>query len=205
MTNPLPAVSAYDPYVGRAVRGVRSALSAGFPVLVRLHAAGAYAGPSEAATDMLDREGYAVLLTGYDDDAARFSYVDPFTSARADLPFDEFGLRVVDSTLDFTLILSDLQISCTCSDGSTIVRVSQYQPEMPVIDRDSCGLENLVLSDESGHRIVATPQPDGSFTALIAAEDTGGAWEVVADLVGHRPTSYRRRICAKVPIPLVTA
>lgn len=196
MTTPIPAVAAYDPYVGRAVDGVREAIAAGCAVLVRLHPIGAFVAASDPVSDQLDREGTAVLLRGYDDALGAFQYVDPVADEERELPYDEFGVAVVDSTLDFTIVISDLVLQEVADGDDTRISISMYRPHMPVVDLETVRLENVRVDVSSG-TIAARYDGDGRFTVSIRSEDAPTAC-VRADLVGSRPLSFRRQIAKTV-------
>lgn len=204
----IPAVAGYDPYIGRAIGSLRCALSAGYPVMVRLHPGREYATRDEAETHALDREGHAVLLVGFDDLAGAFEIADPAAldprtgfAARRQLPFDEFAIRIVDSTLDFALIISPLQVEVVpAPDGGHLtLTVGLYAPSMPVVDQRKIRLTNIsVICGKT--RIGAGSADVGSpAKVLVASEILEGEVTIDATIEGHRPLAYSASVRAAVP------
>src|ERR1700737_792847 len=143
----LAPVACYDPYFHRMVHHLRKCLVDGHPVLARLHPAAQY--PVEGS-DLysVDLEGHAVLIVGYDDERRIFAISDPWDrrwggqlSGLRWIGYDELSLNIVDSTLDYVMVLAPLQVDVRAVEEASAkaieIDVGFYEPAAIVMDRDT--------------------------------------------------------------------
>lgn len=205
MASSIPAVAAYDPYIGRAIGSLRVALSEGYPVMVRLHPGREYEVSSEADLRTLDKEGNAVLIVGYDDQDRSFEVIDPVVStSRRRLPYDEFGIRVVDSTLDFALIIAPLQINIArCDEEHVSISVGLFLPETPIIDESQIRVTGIQLLTTKGYITVGTALAVTPAIVTVPVDLLPDHLEIEGNIEGSRPLPYIRRVEARVPTGLL--
>jgi hypothetical protein len=146
------SVSYYDPYMPRTIETIKSALSKGHPLLVRLHSAAEYPvdAASELPRDQIDLEGHAVLIVGYNDETQEFAFADPWTEGKHDpssirwLPYSFLHVAAVDCSMGVVLMAAPPAITWAVS------RDAEDRPQLAL----TVGFENVpgrVMDRENIH------------------------------------------------------
>jgi hypothetical protein len=198
----IPAIAGYDPYIGRAIGSLRVALAKGYPVMVRLHPGREYETYDETDLHTLDKEGHAILIVGYDDLSCSFEIIDPARGGRQQLPYDEFGIRVVDSTLDFALLIAPLQIEAVRLDTpEDLVKVSVglFTPATPVVDETRVRVKDIRLITKMGPLEIGTAVIGQPASVTVSGGILSHDLDVEGKIEGNRPLPYSRPVRATVP------
>lgn len=213
----LVSIMRYDPHVTRCFEGIKLNLLEDRPTIVRVHAAANY--PINQNSYIIDQEGHAILIVGYDDDKLAFAIIDPFQRENQPpsitwLPYEKLAITMVDMTLGNDLESPGLHVDAKISGDRSSIQICTGIPNVygTIIDQDHLILRNLEVhvtityegTTEFFHHTARAELPIGSqeiFKIKIpnnARKNIYVSINVNGTIKGVRPYEYQDQIGANL-------
>lgn len=193
----LVSIMRYDPHVTRCFEGIKLNLLEDRPTIVRVHAAANY--PINQNSYIIDQEGHAILIVGYDDDKLAFAIIDPFQRENQPpsitwLPYEKLAITMVDMTLGNDLESPGLHVDAKISGDRSSIQICTGIPNVygTIIDQDHLILRNLEV-----HVTITYEGTTEFFHHAARAELPIGSQEIFKIKI---PNNARKNIYASINV-----